>query len=230
MTAFRIRPLSFAGAVLGILAALVACTAVGRALVSGPARPPRTGVVEVELPSVGIVAFAVGAALLAATLFVPRRWAGLVAVALVTAVASTCGAVMTYARLSSDLARESELSVETGGAIMIVALLISFVGLALTLYGARELVADVDPAAMRPGLSGSATAALVLAIGGVITMIASSLAVVVGVRALHEIRQGDGLRRGRGLALAGLALGLVWTVVWAGVLLTLMLTISPPAA
>lgn len=229
MTVLRSHPLSAAGAVTGILAALIACTAVGRTLVSGPARAPRTGTAAVDLPSVGIVAFVVCAVLLAVSLAVPRTWMRMVAVALVTAVVMTCGAVVTFARLSSDFAREADLSLESGGSILIVGFLVGLVGLALALYGSRELPPSVDRSALRPGLSGSATASMVLAIGGVITAIASSLAVVVGVRGLREIRESEGVRRGRGLAIAGLVLGLLWTVAWAGLLLNLMLTASPPS-
>jgi hypothetical protein len=63
----------------------------------------------------------------------------------------------------------------------------------------------------RPPVDGFAIASLILGLFSAVP-----LSVIFGIAALRRIRRGE--RRGRGLAIAGLSLSLVWTIAYVGVI------------
>jgi hypothetical protein len=229
VTSLTRQPLMSAGLALGLLAALLACFAGGRDIASGPARdfePPTTAV---ELPAATIVVFVIGAALLAAALVIPAAWAKIVGVGVLTALASTCALIVIIGRSADDFQVDADLSLESGGILLATAFGLSVLALVLALVGSRELVPVLDPTRLYPGTSGKATTSLVLGIAGVFASIAAALAVTFSTLALGEIRQSEGRRTGRGLAIAGLVLGIVWLSLWA-LFLTVLIFASSPSA
>ncbi|HWH13757.1 MAG TPA: DUF4190 domain-containing protein [Miltoncostaeaceae bacterium] len=225
------QPLTTAGLLAGILAALLACLAPGRDLVSGPAREATAGVAAVELP-VGVIAvFAIAAVLLGLALGLPARWPRIAGVAVLTALASTLALIVVIARVSDRFAVDADLSLETGGTILAIAFGVTLVGLVLALVGSRELAAPRPDRPPPPpgGSSGRATAALVLGITGLFASIAAALAVVFATMALADIRMSGGTRGGRGQAIAGLVLGIVWLTLWALFLVAGVFAASPSA-
>jgi hypothetical protein len=211
----RRQPFTTAGLLIGIASAFLACFAAGRDMVSGPAADVEAGTAVVDLPTGVIVVFLIGAVLLGGALAIPATWARIVGTALLTALASTYALIVVIARTSDDFREEADLSLEGGGIVLAGAFGVCLVGLVLALIGSRELVRPVDPERLRPGTSGSATASLVLGIAGLFATIAASLAIVFSVLAVGEINGSGSVRTGRGIAIAGLVLGIVWLTLWA---------------
>ncbi len=228
MTSLTRQPMMSAGLGLGILAALLACVAAGRDIASGPGAVFGADT-AVDLPTATIAVFLVAAALLVAALVIPPSWARIVGVAILTALASTFALIVIIARSSDDFRAEADVALEPAGVILAGAFGVSVLGLVLALVGARELVAGIDPTRLYPGTSGRATTALVLGIAGVFASIAASLAIVFATLAFGEVRLSEGRRTGRGLAIAGLVLGILWLTLWALFLSVLIFVASPSA-
>jgi hypothetical protein len=229
MDALRRQPLTSAGLLLGVLAALLACFAGGRELVSGPTSALESATTSIDLPAGVIAVFVIAAVLLGAAVAIPATWARLAGIAVLTALATTCGLIVVIARTSDDFAVEADLSLESGGIVLAGAFFVAFLGLVMALCGSRELAPAVDPATLRPGTSGRATAALVLGITGIFAAIAAALAIAFATMGLMEINRSNGVRTGRGPAIAGLVLGIVWLSLWAIFLLLGMFVATPTA-
>lgn len=67
-------------------------------------------------------------------------------------------------------------------------------------------------APIRTGRNGKAVAALVLGIFGFIGIFTAGPAIALGFIARSEIRHSQGRQSGAGMALAGLILGILWTI------------------
>lgn len=221
------QPLLTSGLGIGVVAALLACLAVGREIASGPGSGIASDVTAVELP-VGVIAvFLIAAALLVASLAIPARWPRVVGVGVLTGLAATLAITVIIGRTSGDFLADSDVSLETGGSILIGAFMLSLAGLVLALVGARELAEAGRDAPPPPGTSGRATAALVLGIAGFFAAVAASLAIVFATLAFAEIARAGSTRTGRGLAVAGLVLGIVALSLWAILLLAGVFAASP---
>jgi Domain of unknown function (DUF4190) len=228
MNTYRRLPLALSGLALGVVAALVTVFAAGRVLVSGPSNARDYFGDENYDVDAGFVAFVVVVGILiAVAIGLPYLWARLVGIGL-TAFLAVSLVVMVVAARGNDeqFAPNYDVSLGSGGVILVAAFLLALAGLTLALVGARELGADrYGPPAPPPltaagaaGSSGWAVASLTLGITGFVTFFTGALAVAFAALAFAEIRHNPG-RGGRGLAVAGLVLGIVALSLYALVLL-----------
>jgi hypothetical protein len=158
---------------------------------------------------------------------VPRLWTWLAGLGLTTGLAGACGLVVITGRTSDDFAADADVSLLAGGRLLTMAFWVGMVAVGVMLVGFRKLALAPRPAgedavageegADDPAPSGrrsrtgsrKASLSFALGVGGFVVVIASSLAVAIGALALGEIRASGGRMGGRGLAIAGLVLGLV---------------------
>jgi hypothetical protein len=222
------------GAIAGVLAALAPTAD----LASGPARNDPDRIVTIDLESAVGLLGAVGAVLLVAAAASPWLWAHLAGVALCTIVAATSGLIVLTGRTSDDFAPDADISLETGGVLLALSFWVGLAAVVITLVGFRRVAlaapepqaddeeADVAEQPVRRR-SGKATVSLVLGIAGFITVFASSLAIAFGALALGDIRASRGALGGRGLAIAGLVLGVVALSLLIALVGSGILTASP---
>lgn len=220
-----------AGLGLGAVAGVLAGLAPRWDMVEGASRDT-PGVTKVLAPGGAVGGFGVLLTVfLVAVVFVPRLWAWLAGLGLITGLAGACGLVVITGRTSDDFAADADVSLLTGGRLLVVAFWVGMVAVAVILVGFRKMALAPRPAAegedaegddtegedegpgprrgrSRTG-SGKATLSFALGVGGFAVVIASSLAVAIGALALGDIRASDGRKGGRGLAIAGLVLGIV---------------------
>lgn len=231
-----------AGLSVGAAAAVLVALSPTGDLASGPGRdaPDRTATIDLE-PAVGLLG-AAAAVLLVAAAVAPWLWAHLAGVALCTIVAATSGLIVLTGRTSDDFAADSDISLESGGLLLVLAFWVGLAAVILTLVGFRRVAiaasdaapsGDGEPVAAEeaeeaaPRSSGKATLALVLGIAGFITVFASTLAIAFGTLALGDIRASRGTLGGRGVAIAGLVLGFVALSLLVALVGSGMLTASP---
>jgi uncharacterized membrane protein len=223
------------GAIAGVLAALAPTAD----LASGPSRDAPDRIVTIDLESaVGLLGI-VGAVLLVAAAAAPWLWAHLAGVALCTIVAATSGLIVLTGRTSDDFAPDADISLENGGVLLALSFWVGLAAVVIALVGFRRValapsepdLADVEDAPLaeeRPRRSSTkATVSLVLGIAGFITVFASSLAIAFGTLALGDIRASRGALGGRGLAIAGLVLGVLALSLLIALVGSGILTASP---
>jgi hypothetical protein len=225
-----------AGLALGAIACLLAGIGSLGDLMEGPSR----GRPAVEV-AVGVSSAVTGVLLVALVLMVfaiaaPWYWAHLTAIALLTAAVNTAGIALLAARTADDFAVDSDPSPSGGGTLVLLAFWVGVAALIVTLVGFRRVAQAVPaegtaappaPDAARPPSAPKARASLVLSILGVIASFAASLGVALGVLALGEIRGAGGRLGGRGIALAGVVIGISILTIWLLVVGALMLSASP---
>jgi membrane-associated protease RseP (regulator of RpoE activity) len=224
MNAYRKLPLTLSGLALGVIAAIVTIFGTGRVLVSGPSNARDYFGDETYDVDGRFVAFVVVVGILIAiAIGLPYLWARLTGIGL-TAFLAICLAFAVVAARGNDelFAANYDVSLKSGGVILVIAFLLAAAGVTLALVGSRELGADrYGPPAPPPsttGSSGWAVASLVLGIGSLLTFFTGALAVAFAALAFAEIRHSPG-RSGRGLAVAGLVLGIVVLSLYGLVLL-----------
>lgn len=230
------HPLLSAGLGLGVVSALVAMFAPGGVIASGPGSGFAAGEVDVALPGGVIVVFIIAVVLLAAALSIPQLWAKITGLGLLCALATTQGLMVIIARSSDDFRPEADLALGRAGVVLGIAFAIAVAGMVLALVGSRALATPprvpVGPdgqALTGPQTSGHATASLVLGVCSVLAIPAAPLAIGFANLALGQIGLSNGHRTGRGMAIAGLVLGIVWLSLW-GLFMTVGILVATPAA
>jgi Domain of unknown function (DUF4190) len=232
MNTYRRLPLTLSGLALGVIAAIVTVFGLGRVLVSGPSNARDYFGDENYDVDAGFVAFVVALGILiAVAIGLPYLWARLVGVGVTAFLAISLVLVVIAARSNDELfAADYDVSLGSGGILLVVAFLLAATGVTLALVGSRELGADrYGPPAPPPGTTGSsgwAVASLVLGIAGFVTFFTGALAIAFAGLAFAEIRHSPG-RGGRGLAVAGLVLGIVALSLYGLVLLLSALFAGP---
>jgi Domain of unknown function (DUF4190) len=227
-----------AGIALGAVAGVLVALAPSGDLASGPARGAPDTIATIDLDSAVGLLGAAGAVLLIAAAAVPFLWAHLAGVALATIVGATAGLIVLTGRTSDDFAADAEVTLERGGVLLVLAFWVGLAAVLVALIGFRriamaepegppdgEVIAEQEEVVART--SGKATAALVLGIAGFITVFASTLAIALGTLALGEIRGSRGTLGGRGIAIGGLALGIIALSLLIAFVGAGMLTASP---
>ena len=195
------------GAVGGLVAALPA-------IVGERAVASQDGLVLTLKAGAFLGAGLVLAVLLAAAAAVPWPWARYVGIGVLAAALTTYALLVIGARASDDFLPDVDTGLETGGVLLVVAYVVTAVGLALAVIGAPRLGrgAPTDAAGNpRPAMCGYATASLVLSLCGLVAGVTAPLGIAFAVTALDDIRTARGWRTGRGLAVAGLVVGIVLT-------------------
>lgn len=151
----------------------------------------------------------------------PFLWAHLGGIAIAAGFAYLCGGTVAVARVSDDFAPGAEISLERGGVLLVTAFWLALAGVVIALLGVRAYAAgrraggddEGEPptaeAPSEPRTSPRAIAAVALGLGGILTVASGALAIAIGTLALSDIRLADGRLTGRGLAIAGIVLGVL---------------------
>lgn len=208
-----------AGLVLAIVSSLIAISAAGRPLVSGPGRVAGRHLV-IDLPANTVAVFAVAAVALVAMLLVAATWAKLLGAAIAFGLAGTEALMVTIAKTSTRFHPGATTHLESGGRLLGAAFVVGIVGVILMIVGARELMpasdtvsTDLDAAGL-PVRPGNATVALGFSLLGVIFFPAAPVGVMLGLIAYTQIVQARELVPGRNVALAAVILGTTWISLW----------------
>jgi hypothetical protein len=184
-------------------------------IVTGPAAEPAGAEFTAGVgTSVGVIAAVAAVAIIAA---VAQRvlWLHLLGVVFATGVALLSALLVITARISDDFAADADLTLQTGGVLLVMAFWLALIGVVVTLVGIR-MVAQAAPPPIIPDsargeLVKARTAPMSAALGvvGVVLVVTAGAAVAYGVLALGDIRSSNGRLIGRGLALTGLILGIL---------------------
>lgn len=162
---------------------------------------------EVEVGGGAFTAL-VGAIILIATAAAPWLWAQITGIGFAAALAvGTAFAVIAF-RTDEDFIERLDVSLGTGGWMILTGSLIAFAGLGLALFGISQR--PPKPREGPPDKS-KGVAALVLGIAGFPLAFVGSLGITFGLLGMAEAR---GAQEGRGLAMAGFIVGLVALVLW----------------
>lgn len=204
--------LCMAGLGLGALSGLICLAAIGsngQLAVQGSAF---TSITDGALFwAGGLVALA-----FALTLALPYAWARFTGIGVMPIVGFVYVAVVFVSK--DDPVRFNDFDpILTGdaGRFFVFAFVVLLVGLVLALVGAPRIGRPVDGDAVRqPGASGYAVTSLVLSLCGLVTAgLSAPLGIAFGVAGLDDVSRSGGLRGGRGLAVAGLVVGIVFTAL-----------------
>lgn len=202
------------GLALGALGAALMALAPFFDLVDGPAAAPRGGTYVAGI-GISVTAIAVTACL-AILVGVVREvlWIHLLGLVLATGVALVAGLLVIVARTSDHFAEDADVTVRAGGLLLVGAFWLSLTGIVIALVGVRMVAIAAPPATnlARTGPQQRArTAPLAGLLGalGIVAVVTSALAVAYGVLALGDIRSSGERLTGRGMAVAGVALGIL---------------------
>ncbi len=168
----------------------------------------------------------VGAALAVicfAAAFAPWSWARLTGLAAGSATSGIAALILIGARTDDRYISGIDVSLGTGGWLLLAASALALTGVTLTLAGLAG-PASSRPEAADDRVSGKAVASLVLGICGFLVVPLAAVAAGLGLVALREVPPG---RDGRGLGIAGLVLGLVAQAAWGLGLLAGALLVQP---
>ncbi len=136
----------------------------------------------------------------------PWLWAQITGIGIAAALAIGSAFAVISFRTNEDFVEILDVSLGTGGWIILAGSLVAFAGLALALLG----IAMRPPKQQEPDKS-KGVAALVLGIAGFPLGFAAALGVTFGLLGMAESRNA---KEGRGLSLAGFIVGLVALVLW----------------
>ena len=202
-----------AGLSLGAAAAILLALSPLFDIVTGPAaEPPGAEFTAGVGTSVGVGA-AIGAVVIIAGVAQRVLWQHLLGVVVATAVALMSALLVITARTSSDFADGADVTLQTGGVLLVMAFWLALVGVVVALVGirmvAQQAPAPIIPDSRRGQLVKARTAPISAALGvaGVVVVVTAGAAIAYGVLALGDIRSSNGRLIGRGMALTGLVLG-----------------------
>lgn len=181
------------------------------ALTVGGTAVEQEGFGQIEVEG-GIWIGIVGAVLCAGAAVAPWVWARLAGLG----VASLFWLLGAFAvigfRTDEDFIPGIDVTLGPAGWMMVAGSLLFLGGTVLALVGLRVPVRAPDPEAWRT--SGKGVASLVLGIVGVILPFLSAPAIGLGLLAMDDVRATDGRVGGRGIAIAGVVLGIVALSLW----------------
>ena len=212
-----------AGFALGALAAALAALAALFALAEGPARRApvaQTARLDVE-PVVGVLA-ALALVVIILAIAVPRAWMRPIGVLATTTVATSAGIEGVRARVADAFAPDIRTTLLAGGLMLLCAFWLAVIAVGVQLVALRQIaqarppVSDEERDAVpvapdgRPLRSAPQGAAgLALGVLGLMAPVFSGLAAALSIEALGRIDAHRGRLGGRGLAIAGMVLGII---------------------
>lgn len=168
---------------------------------------------------IGVVA----AVLCVAAAAAPWAWARIAGVTVSALFALIVAFALIGFRSSDDLTPGVDISLGPAGYLMLFGSLLLFAGTAAALVGLRVPARGPDPS--RNPSQGKAVSSLVLGIVGVLIPFTAAPAVGLGLFALDDDTVTDGRLGNRGLAKAGIILGIVSLSLWGvGLLLGMLFT------
>ena len=141
-------------------------------------------------------------------------WIHLLGLVLATGVALVSGLLVIVARTSDNLAEDADVAMRAGGLLLVGAFWLSLAGIVVALVGVRMVAIAAPPPTnlARTGAQQRArTAPLAAMLGtlGIVVVVTSAIGVAYGVLALGDIRASGERLTGRGMAVAGVALGIL---------------------
>jgi len=155
----------------------------------------------------------------------PWAWARLAGVGVSSLFAIVVAFAVIGFRTSEDFLPRVDVSLAGAGWLMVASALLLFAGTALALVGLRVPVRGPDPTAAPR--EGKAVASLVVGIVGLLLPFLAAPAIGLAQFAMDDVRASDGRVGGRGMAVAGLVLGIVSLSLW-GVGLMLGMLLAQP--
>lgn len=219
LTGDRLLRASFA---LGAVAALLLVLAPLGELVEGRLRAHDDVTTTLSVEPVVAIIGAVALVLAVGAAFAPWSWVPYAGVLVVTAVSTTSGIEVVRGRISSTFVADERTTLQGGGIMLFVAFWLGIIAIGAALIALRQVALARPPAppevrdAMplrtdgRP-LRSSLRATLGAALGvcGVIAPVFSGVAAALSVTALGDVRAYGGRLGGRGVAIAGVVLGII---------------------
>ncbi len=149
----------------------------------------------------------------------PHAWARLTGIGVLGVAAFSYAFIVTVARTDTDFEIGPTITLGASGIMLTVAYVVTCIGLVLALVGAPRMG---RPAVMNRLLepvrttSGYAITSMVLSLCGLVVLFTAPLGIAFAVAAFHDNERSQGYRGGRGMAIAGLVIGIV--IVALGVL------------
>jgi hypothetical protein len=130
-------------------------------------------------------------------------------------------------RTNEIFSEGGDLALGPAGVLMVTGALLLFAGSALALYGLRVPVTAPDPAAEAAPREGKGIAAMITGIVGLLILVPAPAAVALGMLAHDDDVASAGKVGARGMAMAGIVLGIVGMAGWALGLIIGMFVASP---
>lgn len=155
----------------------------------------------------------------------PWAWARVAGVGISSFFAILVSFAVIGFRTSEDFIPDVDVSLGTAGWLMVIGALLLFAGTAVALVFLRVPAPGPDPS-LRPG-DGKGVAALVVGIVGVLLPFLAAPAIGLALFAMDDVRASAGRVSGRGMAIAGLVLGIVSLSLWGAGLVLGMLLAQP---
>lgn len=201
------------GLAVAALAAALMALATAFDLADGPSAAGHgtyTAGIGVSVAAIGVTAC------LAILVGVVREvlWIHLVGLVIGTGVALMSGVLVIVARTSDNFADTADPTLRAGGLLLVSAFWLALAGVVTALVGVRMVAIAAPPPVNIPRTgpqqrARTAPFAAILGLVGVVVVVTSALAVAYGVLALGDIRASGGRLTGRGMAVAGIALGIL---------------------
>lgn len=166
---------------------------------------------------------------LAATL--PHAWARLTGIGVMGAAAFAYAVVVLVARVDERLEVGPSITLGSSGIMLTVAYIATCIGLVLALIGAPRIG---RPAVVNKLLepirttSSYAITSMVLSICGFVVLFTAPLGIAFAVAAFHDHQRSNGYRGGRGMAIAGLVIGIV-IVAFGALFMAIFIGLSDPS-
>ncbi len=199
------------GLALGVLAgALVLIGAFGSRVIASSASGsfgggPRRAIMEqsgfIVIGLISVIALILAIAL-------PFAWARITGIGVLVASAMVCLIIVVAGRSDDRFLFREGPSLGRGGWILYIAGLVFTIGLVLALVGAPRIGRGPIPGGV-VATSGYAIAGLVLSLCGIFGGATAAIGVAMSIAGLDDIKRSEGTRGGRGLAIAGLVVGIV---------------------